>query len=136
MMDLLSSTLRLSVPLLFAAYAGLMSERSGVANIALEALLLSAAFAAAASAPFVGDPYLAAAIGVGAAIFVGLLFALVCLYGRGDQVVVGTGFNLLAAGFLPILTKAFYDNTGSTPALYQSMTFHEPWVFFAPHERR
>jgi general nucleoside transport system permease protein len=131
MSDILLSTLRLSVPLLFAAYAGLMSERSGVANIALEALLLVSAFAAAATAPAFGDPYLAAAAGVGAAMVVGAMFGVVCLYGRGDQVVVGTGFNLLAAGFLPILTKAFFDSTGATASLDQSLTFHEPWAFFA-----
>jgi len=43
------SGLRLSLPLIFAAFGGLLSERSGVANIALEAYLLASSFAAAAT---------------------------------------------------------------------------------------
>ena len=42
------SGLRLSLPLVFAAYGGMLSERAGVANIALEAYLLSSSFTAAA----------------------------------------------------------------------------------------
>lgn len=130
MMDLLLSTLRLSVPLLFAAFAGLMSERSGVANIALEALLLASAFAAASAAATVGDPYVGALVGIAASMLVGAGFAAVCLWGRGDQVVIGTGFNLLAAGLIPTLTKAFFGSSGSTPALEASQTLSDPWVFF------
>lgn len=131
MMDLLLSTLRLSVPLLFAAFGGLMSERSGVANIALEALLLTSAFAAAAVASMAGDPYVGALAGVAAAMCVGAFFGAICLWGRGDQVVIGTGFNLLAAGLIPTLSKAMFNSGGSTPALEASQTFHDPWVFFA-----
>ena len=56
--DLTMSTVRLAVPILFAAYGGLLSERSGVANIALEANLLFSAFGAAAVAALTGDAWL------------------------------------------------------------------------------
>ncbi len=127
--DLLMSTLRLSVPLLFAAYGGLLSERSGVANIALEANLLFSAFTAAAVVALSGQLVLGVAAGVVASALVSLIFALICIWGHGDQIVVGTAFNLLAAGLIPVLNKALFNVMGSTPAL--ANTFHQTWPFFA-----
>lgn len=128
--DLLLSTLRLSVPLIFAALGGLMSERSGIANIALEANLLFAAFAGATITAISGSLLIGSLAGVLASALVGGLYGFVCLYGRGDQIVIGTGFNLLAVGLIPVLSKAFFDQTGSTPALASDLRFHQPWSFF------
>ena len=52
---LLSSSLRLSVPLIFACLAGLWSERSGIFDIGLEGKMLIAAFASAAAAHATGS---------------------------------------------------------------------------------
>jgi ABC-type uncharacterized transport system permease subunit len=129
--DILMSTLRLAVPIIFAAYGGLLSERSGIANIALEANLLFSAFAAAAVTALVGDVWIGALAGVTVSAFVGVLFAAICIWGRGDQIVVGTAFNLLAVGLIPVVTKAVFNVTGSTPALSAAQTFHQPLIFFA-----
>jgi simple sugar transport system permease protein len=131
LLDILLSALRLSVPLIFAAYGGMMSEKSGVANIALESYLLTSAFIGAAVTALSGNLWLGVACGVLASGVVGLFFALICIWGRGDQIVVGTGFNLLATGLIPVVTKAVFDVTGSTPALSAELRFQEPVVFFA-----
>jgi general nucleoside transport system permease protein len=129
--ELLISTMRLAVPLIFAALGGLMCERSGIANIALEALLLFSAFASAAVAASTGNVWLGVGMGLVASVVVGASFGFACIWGRGDQIVIGTGFNLLAAGLIPVLTRAAFDVTGSTPALPADLTFHDPEVFFA-----
>jgi simple sugar transport system permease protein len=129
--DILFSALRLSVPILFAAYGGMWSERSGVANIALEAGLLFSAFAAAAAASSSGNIYVGVLAGLLASAIMASGFAAACIWGRGDQIVVGTAFNLLAVGLIPVLCKAAFDMTGATPALPASMTFHASGVFFA-----
>ena len=46
------SALRLSIPLMFAAYGAYFSEKSGVAQISVEAFLLVGAFSAASTAYF------------------------------------------------------------------------------------
>ncbi len=129
-LDLLNSTLRLSVPLIFAAYGGLMAERSGVANIALEAMLMFSAFGAAAVTSLTGDAWIGVMAGLSCSAAVGLIFGGVSIWGRGDQIVIGTGINLLAIGLIPVITKALFDVTGSTPSLPNDLTFDHPWVFF------
>jgi len=46
--DFLGTTIRLAVPIIFGSVGGLISERSGVFNIALEGSILGGAFGAAA----------------------------------------------------------------------------------------
>lgn len=117
MEELLFSTLRLSTPLIFAAMAGLMSERSGVIQIGLEGMMLVGALAAASTTHFLGNPWL----GVFSSAFSGALLALVmaffALKVKSDQIITGTALNLLAMGLCPFVTKIFFDSTGSTPSI-------------------
>src|SRR5690606_25665358 len=62
----LDSTVRLSIPLLFACLAGLYSERAGVFDIGLEGKMLAGAFAAASAAAVTGSAW----YGLGAGILV------------------------------------------------------------------
>ena len=59
LVQILDSTVRLSVPLLLACLAGLYSERSGIFDIGLEGKMLGGAFAAAAAAVVFGNPWIA-----------------------------------------------------------------------------
>jgi ABC-type uncharacterized transport system permease subunit len=54
--SVLSSTIRLSIPLIFTALAGLFSERAGIFDIGLEGKMLGSAFAAACVAYLTGSP--------------------------------------------------------------------------------
>ena len=66
----LDSTLRVATPLIFAAMAGIFSERSGIIDISLEGKMLIAAFVAAAVTYGTGSPW----IGALAAIIVSVFF--------------------------------------------------------------
>src|SRR4051812_35704409 len=103
MMDALSqffvpffaSALRVSVPLLFAAYGGLISERSGLANVALEGLLLISAFTGAATAAATQNPWLGLAGGIAAGALGGFIFGFSAIKSRADHIVIGIAFNML-----------------------------------------
>ncbi|OFZ18264.1 MAG: sugar ABC transporter permease [Bdellovibrionales bacterium GWB1_55_8] len=114
---LIASTLRVSTPLLFASLGGLVSERSGVVNIALEGMMLVGAFGAAVVALSSGSPWLGAAAGAAAGLVFAVFYALIVIQLRADQIVAGTAMNMLAAGATPFLSKILYDSTGSTPGL-------------------
>ncbi|MGZ3724639.1 MAG: ABC transporter permease [Pseudobdellovibrio sp.] len=114
---LLLSTLRVSLPLLFAAMGGYFSEKSGVAQIALEAYLLIGAFSAASVAYFTKSlvvAYLAAAI---ITMLFSQIFSVLILKFKANSIVIGTGVNLLAMGLIPILSKSIFNSTGSTPSI-------------------
>jgi ABC-type uncharacterized transport system permease subunit len=113
--SLLFSTIRLSTPLVLAALGGLYSERSGVINIALEGLLLAGAFTAASVTYYADSPW----IGLGSAIVAGAavagILAVACIRFRADQVVTGTGINILFIGLPAVLSGALFLSSGSTP---------------------
>ncbi|HPI63271.1 MAG TPA: ABC transporter permease, partial [Alphaproteobacteria bacterium] len=66
--SLSASTIRLSIPLILAAMAGMMSERSGIVNVGLEGKMLLSAFAAAATASVTNDAWLGLLAGIAVAV--------------------------------------------------------------------
>ncbi|MFH1017933.1 MAG: ABC transporter permease [Pseudomonadota bacterium] len=122
---LLASTIRLSTPLTLAALGGLFSERSGVINIGLEGLMLVGAFAAAAGNLATGSPWLGLLIALGSCALLAGVHALASIHWRANQVVSGMAINILALGLTPMLSKAFYGSTGSTPSISPDAHFSD-----------
>jgi simple sugar transport system permease protein len=122
-LQILDSTIRLSVPLLLACLAGLYSERSGLFDIGLEGKMLAGAFAGAAAAAV----FHSALIGLGMAILISVGFALVhgfaSITHRGNQIVSGVAINFIAAGSTIILGQAWFQQGGRTPALSAAERF-------------
>jgi simple sugar transport system permease protein len=123
-LQILLSTLRVSSPLLFACMGGVISERSGVINIALEGMMLVGAFAAAAVALHTGSPVCAAIAGGVAGAGLAAVYGLSVIALRANQIVAGTAINMLAAGVTPFLCKVLYDSAGSSPSLPLEARFH------------
>jgi simple sugar transport system permease protein len=121
-LSLLASMIRLSTPLILASLGGLYSERGGVINIALEGIMLSGAFTAAAVTVFTQNPW----IGMLAAMIAGLLVAgihaVASIQFKANQVVVGTAINILFIGVPALVSGALFESTGSTPQLPREQT--------------
>lgn len=115
--SILGSTVRLSIPLIFTALAGLFSERAGVFDIGLEGKMLAAAFAAACIASLTGSAW----IGLGGGIVVSIAFSLVhgfaSITNRGNQIISGVALNFVAAGLTAVLGQAWFGQGGRTPQL-------------------
>src|ERR1041385_4128493 len=121
---LLDSTLRLSTPLIFAAMGGLLSERAGVINIALEGMMLVGALGAAVGTFYTHSPWLGAFLGIAGGISLAALYAAFVIQWRANQIVAGTAINMLALGITPFVCKVLFDVTGSTPAIPMSERFY------------
>jgi general nucleoside transport system permease protein len=118
---LLTNTLFLAVPLILGAMAGIVSERSGVINVAIEGQMLASAFIAAMVATLVGNLYAGVLGALVTGALVGALLAVFAIRYVVNQVVLGVVINLLVLG----LTNYLYSSLMQTDA----QKFNNPKVF-------
>lgn len=103
MATLLASTLVFAMPLVFGAMSGLLCERSGIINIAIEGQLLGGAFLAAVVGTVTGSAVLGMLSAPIAGALVGVLLALFTIVYRVDQIIVGVVLNVLVVGLTSFL---------------------------------
>ncbi|MFL6664005.1 MAG: ABC transporter permease subunit, partial [Rhizobacter sp.] len=121
--SVLGATLRIAVPLVLCALAGVFSERSGVIDIGLEGKMLAAAFAAACLGA-IGWPGLAALAGaVAVATALGAVHGYACITHRGEQIVSGVALNVIAAGLTAVLGLVWFKQGGRTPDIAAGSRF-------------
>lgn len=124
---MLASTLRMATPLIFCALAGLLSERSGVVDIALEGKMLFAAFVAGACGAAFGSTTLALLAAMAVAVSLSWMHGVACVSHRGDQVVSGVAINIIAAGMTVVLGVAWFAQGGQTPPVSSEVRIQALW---------
>ncbi|GAC1425962.1 MAG: ABC transporter permease [Candidatus Velthaea sp.] len=95
---ILTLTLVKATPLIYAALGGVLAERSGVVNIGLEGILVAGAFSSVAVADLTGNPILGGCAGVLAGALLAAILAFAATRLGVDQIVAGTGLNIVALG--------------------------------------
>jgi general nucleoside transport system permease protein len=110
---LTAGMLRFATPLIFGAMGGILSERSGVINIGLEGMMLTGAFFGIFGADLTGSWFLGILVGVAAGAVMGLVHAFVSIQLRADQVVSGTGINIIALGITGYVFIYHYGDQGT-----------------------
>jgi len=101
---LLQGAIMLSVPLIFGSMSGLLCEKSGVINIAIEGQLLFAAFVSASVASITQNPLYGLISAPIAGGLISLILAYFSIRFQVDQVILGFVINVLVLG----LTNFFY----------------------------
>jgi simple sugar transport system permease protein len=118
--------LRLAVPIALAAVGGIFAEKSGVINIGIEGLLIVSAFTAVVATHllggqgatlFVPNVWVGFFVGVLASVAFALLFAVVCIEFKADQIIAGLAVWLIALGLAPFVSQIIFGrrNTESVP---------------------
>jgi simple sugar transport system permease protein len=100
---LLLGTVSLSAPLIFGALGGVISERVGVVNVAIEGQLLAGAFCAALVASITGNPFAGLIAAMVAGVLVSFVLAAFSIKYLVDQVIVGVVLNVLVLGLTSFL---------------------------------
>ena len=116
----LSASLRLTVPIAFAALGGIFAEKSGVINIGLEGLLIIAAFVSILVPDMLGggDPstgmlWVGFFFAVLASTLLALVFAVVTIDFKADQIIAGLAIWFLALGFAPFASSVVWGSVNS-----------------------
>lgn len=118
--ELWAATLAMATPIALPALGGTFSERSGVVNIAMEGIMLIGAFFAVFFSYLTHNPWLGL---IGAMIMgaiISLLFAWFTIHIGADQIIVGMGINIFAAGLTAFMLNSIFGYEGTpreTPAL-------------------
>jgi simple sugar transport system permease protein len=110
---LVAAMLRYATPLLFAALGGIICERSGVINIALEGMMLMGAYFGIFGADVLHSWVLGCLVAMVAGGLLALVHAVFSIHLRANQVVSGTGINFLAYGITGYFFIAHYGSNGT-----------------------
>ncbi len=105
LISLARGTLFAAVPIAFGAMAGVLCERSGVINIAIEGQFLFAAFTAAVFASVLGSAWWGLAGGIAAGALIGFMLAALTIRYQADQIVSGVVLIVFATGVTSFLTS-------------------------------
>jgi len=111
---IISNTLIYMVPLLLASTGEIITERSGIVNIGLEGIMVLSAFTAAL-ASFYLSPLTGLILGMIIGLLSGLLHGFISIYLKGDQIIVGIGYNIFSYGLSIMGLIAVWRQHGSSP---------------------
>ncbi|GGK84037.1 ABC transporter permease [Mangrovihabitans endophyticus] len=118
LVDTVNGTLQLGLPLILGAMAGVLGERSGVVNVAIEAQLLMGAFGAALVGTMAGSVWLGLISAAMGGVLIAAMLAVFAIRFLVDQVVVGMVLNLFALG----VTGFLYERLMQP----QAQTYNQP----------
>ncbi|HXE73277.1 MAG TPA: ABC transporter permease [Candidatus Nitrosotenuis sp.] len=137
LLGLLRSTIIVAIPLALAALGGVLSERSGVVNIALEGQILAGAFFAVvgnyyvsqAAGPWAGllGPLAGLFLAMAAGALLSLILGVMAIRFKADQIVTGVALNMLALGLTQFLLQLFFGNSANS----EQVSHRLPWWVFA-----
>jgi ABC-type uncharacterized transport system permease subunit len=113
----IASVLRISTPLILPALGGLVSDLAGVTNIALEGIMLVAAFTGVVVSAYTHNVWAGVLSGMLSGIFIALVLAYFHIYLKTDIFLAGIALNILASGGTVFVLFALTGEKGGTSTL-------------------
>jgi ABC-type uncharacterized transport system permease subunit len=120
---LLVTMLTKSVPITLAALAGILCERAGIWNIAIEGMMLTGAMTACLVASVTGSLWMGLLAALVSGALMGALHAVLSIKYKINQIISGTVINILATGLTSYVSQKFLqtyqplNNSGIFPAV-------------------
>lgn len=104
---LLYSTLSAAVPMTMAAFSGVLSERAGVVNIAIEGMMLMAAMVSALVGSVTNSLWLGLFAGIASSVLLAWIHGVLSIRYKTDQIVSGTVINIFSSGLTSYISTKF-----------------------------
>ena len=121
LVGMLSSSLVRATPIALAALCGVISERAGVVNIAIEGIMLMATQTAVVSATISGNLYVGLVVAILTGMLLAAIHAFLAVKFKVDQIVSGVAINIFATGATSFISSRFLER--NTDVLNNSGTF-------------
>ena len=122
------SIIRVTTPILFAALGAVIANTAGIANIALEGLMLIAALVGVIVSAFTGSAWLGLIAAVLSSVAFAGVLAFFTLYYKTNVILGGIALNLFASGGTVFFLYLFANDKGTSAALASKVlpTIHIP----------
>ena len=117
---MLSSAVLLAVPITLGAFSGILAERCGIVNIAIEGMMLMASMTAAIAGSLTQNVWLGLLGGIASAVLLGLLLGVLSIKYKVNQTIAGTIINIFSTGMTAFISQKFLQ---TIPALNQPRMF-------------
>ena len=104
---MLASTVLRATPIAFGALSGIWCERTAVINIAIEGMMLSAAFTSVVVASATQNLYWGVVAAMITGGVLGLILAVLAIRFRVDQIIAGTAINIFTIGLTSFLSSSW-----------------------------
>jgi len=109
---LIETGLLAMTPLALAAIGECLNEQAGTVNVGMEGIFLITAVLGVYWAEVFDSGLYGLLLGSATGAVIGLVFGLICVYGKANQVIAGMGLNLLALGLGPYLLMSIWAFPG------------------------
>ena len=113
-LSLLAGAIRLTIPIAFAALAGMLAERAGIINMGLEGMMLFGSFFAVVGSYVPGSAWLGLLFAMAAGAVVGLIMAVFAIGFKCVHMLAGGAVNILASGLTIVLLQMIWGTRGKS----------------------
>ena len=111
---ILSSCVRISLPLIFAALGAMYCERVSIINIGIEGIMLLGACFGVLGSYISGSAFVGLLFAIGAGAIIGLIHGVLTAGFKTNHIVVGVAINLFGAGFTTLMLVLVWGNKGKS----------------------
>lgn len=129
---ILSSTLRMAIPLVLASTGGAFSMRSGVSDLGCEGMMLAGSFFGVLGAYLTGNPWLGLLMGMVFGAIFSLLHAVMHITYRVNATISGMCVNLLGTAITPLLLTVVWGMNGKSVQVNGFTAINSQWLAKIP----
>ena len=116
-LNLLAGAIRVTIPIAFAALAGMLSERAGVINMGLEGMMLIGSFFGVVGSYVTGSAWMGLVFALASGAVTGLIMAVFTVGFKCEHILAGVGINILASGLTIVLLQMIWQTKGKSSAV-------------------
>jgi len=110
--QLIETGLLAMTPLALAAVGECLNEQAGTINVGMEGIFLITAVLGVYWAEILNGGLYGLLLGSATGALIGLVFGIICVYGKANQVIAGMGLNIMALGLGPYLLMSIWAFPG------------------------